>query len=95
MLIDYLGAKTDGGDPALVPRSVEARLDRVVSVLNQRFGKRWVRQGLNTLRTGLAQFLPPQLVALLAVVHYVEVQGQRERWTGHQKRCQAAARCRA
>ena len=59
-------------DAALIPNSIEAKLDRIVDALNQRFGRQWVNQGLARLEQGLTGFLPAPLVAMVEVVHKTE-----------------------
>ena len=81
-------------DAPFIPNSIEGRIDKVVEALNRTFGKRWVNQGLATLRRGLASVLPAPLVALVDAVHVAEQQGLAFGWSGYQKRCQAAGMCR-
>lgn len=57
---------------ALIPDSIEARLDTVVDALNDQFGKQWVDFGIAVLQAGLAKILPPALVALVAAVYKSE-----------------------
>ncbi len=59
-------------DAALIPNSIEAKLDRIVDALNQRFGRQWVNQGLASLERGLTAILPTSLVAMVDVVHKTE-----------------------
>lgn len=72
-LLYYLkeGAGSEN-DAALIPNSIEAKLDRIVDALNQRFGRQWVNQGLARLEQGLTGFLPAPLVAMVEVVHKTE-----------------------
>jgi len=93
-LLHYLTSGVGEADASLIPNSIEDRLDRVVEMLNRKFGKRWVNQALGTLRSGLASVLPPPLVALVEVVHQVERVGAQYNWSGYQKRCEAAGLCR-
>lgn len=91
----YLNSGVGEADAPLIPNSLERHFDRIVDALNRRFGKRWVNQGLSTVKMGLASVLPPQLVALVDVVHRVEQAGQQYGWTGTQKRYQAVTMARA
>lgn len=94
-LLYYLNSGVGEADAPLIPNSIERHLDNIVDALNRRFGKRWVNQALSTLKAGLSNVLPPQLVALVNVVHRVEQVGQQYGWTGAQKRYQALAMARA
>lgn len=88
-LLYYLKSGTGETNAALIPTSLEQRLDRVVEALNRRFGKQWVEQALSTLKVGLERTLPAPLVALVEVVHGVEQIGQKNGWSGLQKRYEA------
>jgi hypothetical protein len=87
-------------DAALVPNSLEDKLDRVVSVLNQRLGKAWVDRGLNYLQSFLAGVLPAPLVGLVGAVYQAEIWAKQQRSYGYvmpsgQKRSFAAEQARA
>lgn len=94
-LLYYLTSGVGEADAPLIPNSIERHLDNIVDALNRRFGKRWVNQALSTLKAGLSNVLPPQLVALVNVVHRVEQYGQQQGWNGAQKRYQAVVMSRA
>lgn len=91
LLLHYFTSGVGEADALFIPNSIEARVDRVVEALNQRFGKRWVNSAVSTLRAGLATVLPAPLVAMVDVVHRVEQVGQHYGWNGFQKRNQAVA----
>lgn len=57
---------------ALIPDSIEARLDKVVDTLNRQYGKQWVAFALSALQEGLSKLLPAHLVALVAAVYKAE-----------------------
>lgn len=83
-------------DAALIPDSIEEKLDRVVDALNERFGKRWVDRGLAALERGLSSVLPTPLVALVSAVHQAEQWAKQQRnygrmVTGSQKRSYATS----
>lgn len=94
-LLYYLKAGTGETKAALIPSSLEQRLDRVVEALNKRFGKHWVEQTLGTLKRGLETVLPAPLVALVDAAYRVEQLGQRDGWSGQQKRHEAVVMSRS
>ena len=75
---------------ALLPKSLEDRLDYVVEALNKNFDQRWVNVGLDFLQTALAKVLPPPLIALIEFVLKAEHLGVANEWLGPQKRAHAA-----
>lgn len=89
VLLYYL--KSRNSEAKLIPSSVEGRIDKVIEVLNKKFGKRWVNRGVSVLETGLESMLPAPLVALVSVVHRVEHQSEQQAWSGQEKRAQAMA----
>jgi hypothetical protein len=86
-LRDGAGAKNT---TALLPKSLEDRLDRVVETLNQNFDERWVNMGLDFLQTALAKALPPPLIGLIEFIMKAEHLGIANEWSGPQKRAHAA-----
>lgn len=72
-------------DAALIPNSLEGRIDRVVAALNKQFGKRWVDWGMDALRSHLQKVLPSQVVALVEVVSAVELASRRTPMTSYAK----------
>ncbi|MDI1444857.1 hypothetical protein [Polyangium sp. 6x1] len=67
---------------ALIPDSIEDRLDMVVESLNETFGKSWGRYAISALKKAL----PAPLVALVQFVHAAE---QHRGVSGAQKRAYA------
>jgi hypothetical protein len=90
LLLYYLlsGAGSENNAP-LIPDSIEKHLDRVVDTLNDKFGKKWVNLGIQTLEAGLYSVLPPNVVALVKAVHRAEQAGNRMGLSGSAKRRQA------
>lgn len=88
-LFYYLRAGLGKKDSALIPESIEARIDKVVETLNQKFGKRWVNRGVSTLQAGLAVVLPTPLVGLIELVHRVEHLAEQNGWKSSEKRAHA------
>jgi hypothetical protein len=62
---------------ALIPDSIENRIDRLVATLNTQVGKDWGNRGVEALKVSLRRTLPPHLVTLVDVVYAVE---QEARW---------------
>jgi hypothetical protein len=60
-------------------------IDRVVEALNKGFGHGWVTVGLNLLEAHLRRVLPPQVVAFVDVVHFVERQAYQAQMVGQPK----------
>jgi hypothetical protein len=87
---------TDAGrgeenNATLLPDSVEGRIDLIVTVLNKRFGRRWVNRGLDALRFFLEKTLPAEVVALVNAIYRVELLSKTVRMDGNVKRQQAVA----
>ncbi|MEK6335593.1 MAG: hypothetical protein AABM67_11635 [Acidobacteriota bacterium] len=40
-------------DSALIPNTLEGKIDALIDALNERFGKRWVDRGVNFLKYSL------------------------------------------
>jgi hypothetical protein len=72
-------------DSALIPNTLEGKIDRLITVLNTRFGKGWVGIGAAVLKYSLQSALPEPLVTLVDVVVAVENESKRRRMTGPQK----------
>lgn len=88
----YLTAGYDQeNNAALIPDSLEDRIDRVVNTLNANVGKEWGYQGAETLKVILRRALPPYLVALVDIVNTVEQESLRMRMTSDTKRLRAVA----
>ena len=64
-------------DAALIPNSLEGKIDSLVATLNQTFGKRWVDIGLYELKSYLQDRLPAPLVKLIDTVSSVELISRR------------------
>lgn len=94
-LLYYLKSGSGEKSASLIPSSLEQKLDSVVEALNRRFGKHWVEQALSTLKAGLERTIPAPLVALVEVVHGVEQIGQKNGWSGLQKRHEAVIQTRS
>lgn len=76
---------------ALIPDTLEDKIDRVVEVLNAQVGKNWAAWGAETLKTYLRNTLPRPLVTLVDVVHAVEQEARRGRIPRYAKRQYAIA----
>ena len=66
-------------DAALVPNTLEKKIDTLIAALNERFGKDWVNVGLSLLKHSLQNELPSPLVNLIGVVALVE-NSSKGRW---------------
>lgn len=70
---------------ALIPDTIEDRIDSLVAELNNRFGKRWMNLGAGVLKYYLRNALPAPLVSLVDIVARVE--NMSKGWmTGYDKR---------
>lgn len=86
----YLTAGYDQeNNAALIPDSLENRIDRVVNTINASVGKDWGYHGAATLKFILRSALPPHLVALVDVVYAVERESLRIRMASDTKRRRA------
>lgn len=90
----YTKSGRDEENAALIPDSLEGKIDLVVEKLNDRFGKRWVGAGLDALRSYLQQVLPAPVVKVVDVVYAVEQLSRGSFWpmTGPAKRQVAVQR---
>ena len=59
-------------DSALIPASLENKIDAVVAALNQTFSEQWVDLEVGVLKYALRKALPADLVALVDIVVAVE-----------------------
>lgn len=86
----YLKVGSDReNNAALIPDSLEDRIDRVVGALKARFGKNWGDWGAETLKSYLQNTLPRPLVALVNVVSTVEQEARHIHMTSHTKQQRA------
>lgn len=92
--IVYYGKAGRGeeNDAALIPNTVEGKIDFVVKKLNEKFTKRWVDWGFDFISSHF-QRTYPTLAFVVSVVAYVEESSRQQLvpMTGHAKQ-QAAAR---
>ena len=72
-------------DSTLLPNTLEGKIDVLIAVLNQRFGKRWVDYGVGVLSDYLQKTLPGSLVVLVDLVASVENISKRNAMTSYQK----------
>lgn len=63
--------KGEGQDSALLPNRIEDPIDRLVALLNQRFGPQWVDAGVYAIRLYLRS-AAPQLLSLVDAVAAAE-----------------------
>lgn len=77
-------------DAALIPNSLEGRIDLVVAALNKQFGKRWIDWSMDALKSYLQRTLPATLVTLVDVVSTVELMSRNTRMTSDAKQRIAA-----
>lgn len=70
-----------------LPETPEERVDSVVLVLNERFGRDWVGASADSLKHTLRDVLPARLLSLVDVVHMIEdhatdraLSGATKRW---------------
>ena len=85
----YLLAGAREKNALLIPDSIEERLERVVYMLDRRFGRRWVDMGIDSLRSALTGHMPGPLAILIDVVYKVEKLGIQHGWTGEKKKAEA------
>lgn len=82
--------KGQDNDAALLPNSIEDRIDLVVAALNEHFGKQWVDLGLDALRYYIQKTLPVPLVTIVGVIVTVEQMSRRSQMSSNLKRQTAA-----
>jgi hypothetical protein len=63
--------KEEGQDSALIPNRIEDPIDRLVALLNQRFGPQWVDAGVYAIRLYLRS-AAPELLSLVDAVAAAE-----------------------
>lgn len=63
--------KEEGQDSALIPNKIEDPIDRLVALLNQRFGPQWVNAGIYAIRLYLRS-AAPELLSLVDAVAAAE-----------------------
>lgn len=78
-------------DSALLPNTLESKIDALIAALNQRFGKGWVDFGVTVLKNHLRKMLPISLVTLVDIVATVEVTSKVRPMTSYEKQ-QAAVK---
>lgn len=59
-------------DSALIPNTLEGKIDALVTALNDRFGKFWVNTSISALQYYIQNTLPAPFVSLVEVVAKVE-----------------------
>jgi hypothetical protein len=89
-ILYYAQAGRGDDNAALIPDSLEERIDLVVSRLNRQFGQGWVNWSFDMLSSYLKHTLPPAVVTLVGVIYQVELIARQVRMTSLQKQ-QAAA----
>ena len=72
-------------DSALLPNTIEGKIDALIAALNNRFGKRWVDLGVAALKYYLQNALPASLVTLVDVVAAVENVSEQNPMTSYDK----------
>lgn len=70
-LFIYLATSRGKNNSPFLPDAIEDRINRLVAVLNEAFGQRWVNAGLDALQRYIEQTMP-QLTGLLKLVFWVE-----------------------
>lgn len=80
---------------ALIPETLEGKIDALIAALNERFGKRWVDSGLGVLKYYVQSILPASFVTLVDVVATVENMSKGRMTTGYEKQRMAAQMVRA
>lgn len=85
-LLYYLQTGLNNENSALIPDTVEGKVDALIDRLNKKFGKQWVDLGVWYLKSQLQSTLPAGLVGLIDVVAEVENMSKIRPMTGLQKR---------
>lgn len=95
LLLYYTQAgRGEENNAALIPDSLEDRIDRVVARLNGRFGQAWVDRSLNVLNSYLKTVLPSNVVTLVSVIYQVELRARQIQMTSFQKQQAAVYQAR-
>jgi len=81
-------------DSALIPNTLEGKVDALIAALNNRFGERWVDFGVGVLKYYLQSTLPASLVTLVDIVATVENMS-KGRMTSYEKQQLAVQMARA
>ena len=71
-----LYVKTGAGsekNAALIPDAIEDPIDKIVDALNREVGRNWGNFALSVLEKTLENALPPEIVALVKVIHKAEL----------------------
>jgi hypothetical protein len=85
-LLYYLQTGLDNENSALIPDTIEGKIDSLVKRLNNTFGKQWIDLGVWYLKSQLENALPPNLVGLIDVVAQVENMSKHRPMRGDEKR---------
>lgn len=95
LLLYYIQAgRGEENNAALIPDSLEDRIDRVVSRLNGRFGQTWVDRSLDVLSSYLKTVLPSEVVVLVNIIYQVEMRSRQIQMTSFQKQQAAVYQAR-
>ena len=94
VILYYAQAGRGDDNAALIPDSLEERIDLVVSKLNRQFGQGWVNLSFDMLSSYLKHTLPPAVVTLVGVIYQVELMARQVRMTSLQKQQDAANQAR-
>lgn len=73
-------------DSALLPNTLEDRIDALVAALNTKLGKRWLDFGVNVIMYYIQSALPAYLVTLVNIVVAVERMSRVSWMTSYEKR---------
>ena len=91
-LLVYLATGRREKNSSFIPDAIEDRIDKVVAWLDEKFGKRWVDQGLDMIQSSLFGSLPKPLALLGDAIYQAERVGTQQGWSGPQKRNYARSR---
>jgi hypothetical protein len=95
LLLYYAQAgRGEDNNAALIPDSLEDRIDRVVAKLNNQFGQRWVTLSFDLLSSYLKSVLPTDVVRLVGVIHQVELRARQIQMSSFQKQQAAVSQAR-
>jgi hypothetical protein len=91
-LVYYDKEGREENDAALIPNSLEGRMDFLVGKLNARFGKEWVDKGFDFINAYVQRNYPVLALVVNAVVQVEQMsKGQPIRMSSYDKK-QAAVR---
>jgi hypothetical protein len=85
-LLYYLQTGLDNENSALIPDTIEGKIDSLVKRLNNTFGKKWIDLGVWYLKSQLENALPANLVGLIDVVAQVENMSKHRPMRSDEKR---------